>query len=260
MRNRKEQTTGIINLCNVSLIYPTDKGPLSVLKDLNLSIKDGEFHSIIGPSGCGKSTLLKLVGDLLQPTKGEILINGKTPYVSRKEREFGFVFQEPVLFEWRNVVENVELPAEIFGNHDFKKKTQEYIDLVGLTGFENALPHQLSGGMQSRVAIARALIYEPKILLMDESFGDLDEITRDRMNLELLRIWEKTHQTIIFVTHSISEAVFLSDYVTVMTPRPSTVLETIEVGIARPRNTATKELPRFIELTKLLRRKLAIDF
>jgi len=250
----------VINISRINLTYSTENGSLQVLKNLNLSVKEGEFLSIIGPSGCGKSTLLKLIGDLLQPTDGEILIKGKTPSISRKERKFGFVFQYPVLFEWRSVLKNVQLPAEIFGDNHIKAKSQQFVDLVGLSGFENALPKQLSGGMQSRVAIARALIYEPEILLMDECFGDLDEITRDRMNLELLRIWENTHQTIVFVTHSIPEAVFLSDRVAVMSPRPSKISDIIEVNIERPRKISSKDLPRFIEITKMLRDKLEIEF
>lgn len=229
---------------------------LEVLKGLNLNINEGEFLSIIGPSGCGKSTLLKAISDLIPSTDGRINIHGKTPDIARKDRLFGFVFQNPVLFEWRTVLENVRLPAEIFGDDSIREDAQYFIDLVGLTGFENSLPRQLSGGMQSRVSIARALVYNPEILLMDEPFCALDEITRDKMNLELLRIWHKTKKTILFVTHSISEAVFLSDRVVIMTPRPSSIKKEIEINLPRPREFKIKEDLRFIEYTHILRQEL----
>lgn len=252
----------IIDISNLCLFYERINDiknglhALEVLNGLNLRINEGEFISIIGPSGCGKSTLLKAISDLMPSTDGSINIHGKTPENARKERLFGFVFQNPVLFEWRSVLENVILPAEIFEDGTIKKNAQSYIDLVGLTGFENALPHQLSGGMQSRVSIARALIYHPEILLMDEPFCSLDEITRDKMNLELLRIWHKTKKTILFVTHSISEAVFLSDRVVVMTPRPGSIKAEIEINLPRPREFKIKEDLRFIEYTRILRQEL----
>jgi len=249
----------IICISNLGISYERLNDVISVLeviKGLSLDINEGEFVSIVGPSGCGKSTLLKAISDLIPSTGGMINIHGKNPEIARKDKLFGFVFQNPVLFEWRSVLENVRLPAEIFVDDSIKADAQYFIDLVGLTGFENSLPHQLSGGMQSRVSIARALTYNPEILIMDEPFCDLDEITRDKMNLELLRIWHKTKKTILFVTHSISEAVFLSDRVVVMTPRPSSIKKEIEIKLPRPREFKIKEDLRFIEYTHILRQEL----
>lgn len=252
----------VIEISGLGFSYSSKNGapPLRVLHNLCLEVREGEFFSIIGPSGCGKSTFLKLIGGLLNPDEGRININGKTPDQARREREFGFVFQNPVLLEWRTVLENIQLPGEIFSDKSITNKAHELIELVGLTGFKDALPLELSGGMQSRVAIARALVYHPKILLMDESFGDLDELTRDRMNLELMRIWERTGRTILFVTHSIPEAIFLGDRVAIMSPRPSRVQEVIEIGISRPRSIEVKENEKFVNLTRILREKLRIEF
>lgn len=229
---------------------------LVVIKDLNLTVEKGEFVSIIGPSGCGKSTLLKLVAGLLYPQAGKILINGLPSISARLEKKIGFVFQNPVLLSWRTVEQNIRLPFEVFKDNPPDKRIIEYIDLVGLAGFERSFPHELSGGMCSRVAIARALVYAPEILLMDESFGDLDEITRDKMDKELLRIWDSTRKTILFVTHSIPEAIFLSDRVAVLSQRPAYVKELIAIDLERPRDEGILESAKFSGLVRRLRHSL----
>lgn len=252
----------IISIEKIGYSYPSNDGgnPRRALHNLSLDIKEHEFISIIGPSGCGKSTLLKIIGGLVKPDEGLIRVSGKTAKQARQDRDFGFVFQNPVLFKWRTVRENINLPGEIFSEKKITDRSEEFIDLVGLTGFKDAYPKELSGGMQSRVAIARALVYNPKILLMDESFGDLDEITRDRMNIELLRIWSRTQKTIVFITHSIPEAIFHSDRVAVMSPRPSRIDTVIDIDIPRPRSIAVKDTERFTSLTKLLRDKLRTEY
>jgi len=230
----------------------------AALEDINLEIRQGEFVSLIGPSGCGKSTLLRIVGDLIQPSSGEVTVNGKPAHRARLDRDYGMVFQAPVLFDWRTVQGNVELPLEILG-YDRAKRTaraREMLELVELTDFVRHHPYQLSGGMQQRVAIARALTFEPAILLMDEPFGALDEMTRERMNTEVLRIWEQTGTTIVFVTHSIPEAVFLSSRVVVMSPRPGRVTQVIDIDLPRPRNERTRESERYFELVTTVREAL----
>ena len=195
------------------------------LEGIDLEIARGEFVSLIGPSGCGKSTLLRIIGDLIAPTAGEVLVNGKTAAQARRDRDYGMVFQAPVLFDWRTVEDNVKLPLEVMG-YDARRRSEratEMLELVELGDFAGHQPWQLSGGMQQRVAIARALAFEPALLLMDEPFGALDEMTRERMNQEVLRIWEQTGTTIVFVTHSIPEAVFLSSRVVVMSARPGRI-------------------------------------
>lgn len=234
----------------------TNNQSLIVIKDLNLNVKEREFVSIIGPSGCGKSTLLKLVAGLLNPASGSILINGLPSIKARLEKKIGFVFQDPVLFEWRTVEQNIRLPFEIFREDHSRKKIMQYIDLVGLSGFEKSFPHELSGGMCSRVAIARALVFDPEILLMDESFGDLDEITRDRMDKELLRIWNSTKKTVMFVTHSIPEAVFLSDRVIVLSDRPAYTKDSVEIKLDRPRDDNTRESKEYTDYVRQLRYSL----
>ena len=235
---------------------------LPVLDGLNFEVKEGEFVSIIGPSGCGKTTLLKLLGGLLEPTSGTIKIGGEPVSSALKQQKFGFVFQNPALLPWRTAKKNVELPLEIMKRSPFQNSSQSFLKTVGLKGFENYYPSQLSGGMQQRVAIARALIFEPPILLMDEPFGSLDEIMRNQMNDELLRIWqaEKTKTSIvIFVTHSITEAVFLSDKVIVLTSRPAKIKDIINIDLPRPRNSETRSLPKYFDLMTCLRRLLAIS-
>jgi len=240
--------------------FPTPTGPLRALDDVSLRIRRGEFVSLIGPSGCGKSTLLRLITDVLHPTSGTIEVRSGPPARARLAREFGFVFQQPGLLLWRNALANVSLPLEVGGwgrRHTPPHRPEELLELVGLRGFERAYPRQLSGGMQQRVAIARALVTGPPILLMDEPFGALDEITRDHLNLELLRIWRATGTTILFVTHSIPEAVFLSGRVLVFSPRPGRIVEEIEVDLPLPREQAIKDAPEFSRSTAAVRRVLA---
>lgn len=228
------------------------------LKDIDLTIQPNEFVSLIGPSGCGKSTLLRVIGDLIPLSSGSVLINGKTAHQARLDRDYGMVFQAATLYDWRTVAKNVQLPLELMNYPKEKKeaKTREMLKLVELSDFHNHYPWQLSGGMQQRVAIARALAFEPSILLMDEPFGALDEMTRERLNLELLSIWEKTHTTVVFVTHSITEAVFLSTRVIVMSARPGRIIEDIKIDLPQPRNTDTREDVRFFKLETEVREAL----
>jgi NitT/TauT family transport system ATP-binding protein len=240
----------VISAKNVNKIYRT-KGSEDViaLQNVNLEIKAGEFISLIGPSGCGKSTLLRLIADLLDPTDGNLQVNGKTPHKARLDRDYGMVFQAATLYDWRSVIKNVELPLEIMGYPMLirQKRAEEMLALVELERFANHYPWQLSGGMQQRVAIARALAFEPSLLLMDEPFGALDEFTRERMNMELLRIWEQTGITVIFVTHSIPEAVFLSSRIVVMSPRPGRITKIVDNTVSYPRNFETREERNFFE-------------
>jgi NitT/TauT family transport system ATP-binding protein len=228
------------------------------LEDIDLEIARGEFVSLIGPSGCGKSTLLRIVGDLISPTSGTVTVNGKSAEQARRDRDYGMVFQAPVLFDWRTVEDNVKLPLEILGQDSATrtKRAHEMLELVELGDFLKHHPYQLSGGMQQRVAIARALAFQPSILLMDEPFGALDEMTRERMNDEVLRIWERTGTTILFVTHSIPEAVFLSSRVVVMSPRPGRITKIIDVDLPRPRNEDSRETRRYFELVTEVREAL----
>ena len=228
------------------------------LQAIDLEIHRGEFVSLIGPSGCGKSTLLRVIGDLTSPTAGTVTVNGKMAHRARLDRDYGMVFQAPVLFDWRTVEENVALPLEILGRPKAERaaRAREMLELVELSGFLKHHPYQLSGGMQQRVAIARALAFEPSILLMDEPFGALDEMTRERMNSEVLRIWERTGTTIVFVTHSIPEAVFLSSRVVVMSARPGRITRVIDVDLPRPRGFETREQPRYFKLITEVREAL----
>jgi NitT/TauT family transport system ATP-binding protein len=222
---------------------------VTALQNVNLEIRAGEFISLIGPSGCGKSTLLRLIADLTKPTQGDLKINNKDPHQARLDRDYGMVFQAATLYDWRSVSKNVQLPLEIMGYPRTlrERRAQEMLDLVELGKFANHYPWQLSGGMQQRVAIARALAFEPSLLLMDEPFGALDEFTRERMNMELLRIWDRTGITVIFVTHSIPEAVFLSSRIVVMSPRPGRITKIVENDVEYPRVFETRETPRFFE-------------
>ncbi|MXX47666.1 MAG: ABC transporter ATP-binding protein [Chloroflexi bacterium] len=231
------------------------------IESVDLDIAEREFVSLIGPSGCGKSTLLRLAADLIEPSGGSVLVNSKTPRQARLDRDYGFIFQAPTLFDWRTVWKNVALPLEIMkiSGMSREKKEEEIerlLSMVGLDGFESHHPYQLSGGMQQRVSLARALVFRPSILLMDEPFGALDEITRDRMNLELHRIWEETDTTILFVTHSIPEAVLLSGRVVVMTARPGRVQEVIPIDLPYPRTTEVEESTRYYELVTEVRESL----
>ncbi len=246
-----------IRLEEVGMTFPTSSGPLRVLEGVSIAVRPGEFVSLLGPSGCGKSTLLRLIADILAPTDGRITVAGESPETARRRRAFGFVFQDSTLLAWRSALQNVLLPLEISGDAgEGRERARRLLDLVGLTKFESAYPWQLSGGMRQRVAIARALITEPRILLMDEPFGALDEITREYMNLELLRIWQATGTTILFVTHSSPEAVFLADRVVVLGVRPGRVKLDLAVELPRPRDPALKETVEFARHTATLRRAL----
>jgi len=249
----------VVHLAGVDKVFARGDQPVTTaLEGISLDIAQGEFVSLIGPSGCGKSTLLRIIGDLTGPTRGEVIVNGKPAGQARRDRDYGMVFQAPVLFEWRTVEDNVKLPLEVMGASAERRsqRAAEMLQLVELGEFLKHYPWQLSGGMQQRVAIARALAFEPAILLMDEPFGALDEMTRERMNSEVLRIWEQTGTTVVFVTHSIPEAVFLSSRVVVMSARPGRITDIVDVDLPRPRNEDTRESPRYFELVTAVREAL----
>ena len=230
----------------------------TALQGIELEIEPGEFVSLIGPSGCGKSTLLRIIGDLIEPTSGTAAVNGKPARQARIDRDYGIVFQDAVLYDWRTVAKNIALPLELarWDRGRRAAKVKEMLELVELSGFENHYPWQLSGGMQQRVSIARALSFDPALLLMDEPFGALDEMTRERMNNELLRIWQETLSTVVFVTHSIAESVFLSTRVVVMSARPGRIAGIVEIDLPQPRGPETREHPHFAELITHVRRVL----
>jgi NitT/TauT family transport system ATP-binding protein len=248
----------VVSLSHVNKTFGTPGTATAALADISLDIRRGEFVSLIGPSGCGKSTLLRLIGDLIEPTAGTIRVNGKPAPQARLDRDYGMVFQAPVLFDWRTVEENVRLPLELFGQSKAAQasRTAEMLELVDLTAFARYRPYELSGGMQQRVAIARALAFSPLLLLMDEPFGALDEMTRERMNSEVLSIWQRTGITVVFVTHSIPEAVFLSTRVVVMSARPGRVTRLVEVDLPQPRGLATRESSRYFNLITEVREAL----
>ncbi len=245
---------GGVSFRGVSVTFPglSNHPPVQALDNVSLDIKAQEFVSLIGPSGCGKSTLLRVISDLMAPSQGSAHIAGREPREARLAREIGFVFQDAALLEWRTILENVVLPLELAGVSvaERESRSRDLIKLVGLSGFERAWPRQLSGGMRQRAAIARALATRPRVLLMDEPFGALDQITRDRLNMELVWITEATRATVLFVTHSIREAVLLSDRVVVMSPRPGRVVSIIDIVLPRPRTLGTRDDPRYIELIK----------
>lgn len=253
-----------ITLDKVTKIY-TGETDVEAIRDINLRVQDGEFVVLVGPSGCGKSTILRLIAGLIQPTTGNIDVRGKTPKHAQEDVEFGFVFQDSVLFPWLKVIENVKLPDKILRERNpiRKQKPDQYAQQllvdVGLSGFENSYPEQLSGGMKQRVALARGLVYQPSTLLMDEPFGALDEFTRDRLNILLLEIWDKIGATVVFVTHSIQEAVFLADRVVVLSPRPGQIMRTAEVPYGRPRDFDIRFEDKFINLVAELRHLLTAD-
>jgi NitT/TauT family transport system ATP-binding protein len=246
----------VVRLDGVTKTFP--QGNVTALQDIDLELATGEFVSLIGPSGCGKSTLLRVIGDLIEPTRGSITVNGKSASQARNDGDYGIVFQDAVLFDWRTVAKNIALPLEMLGwdRQRRRQRVDEMLELVELGGFAEHHPWQLSGGMQQRVAIARALAFEPSLLLMDEPFGALDEMTRERLNLELLSIWEQTGSTVVFVTHSISEAVFLSSRVVVMSPRPGRIAGIVDIDLPYPRTVETREAPRFFELVTEVRELL----
>jgi NitT/TauT family transport system ATP-binding protein len=248
-----------VTIAGVSKVFDSGAGDrVEALRDVDLTVGGNEFVSLIGPSGCGKSTLLRLAGDLLQPTAGTVHVNDKTASQARLDRDYGMVFQSATLLEWRTVARNVQLPLEVMdiAKADREHRAGELLKLVQLDEFAEHYPWQLSGGMQQRVAIARALVFEPSLLLMDEPFGALDEMTRERMQMELMSIWNRTQTTVIFVTHSIPEAVFLSSRIVVMSPRPGRVAEIIDVDLPQPRVFETREMPQFFALLTKVRESL----
>ncbi|HEX7224475.1 MAG TPA: ABC transporter ATP-binding protein [Candidatus Limnocylindria bacterium] len=248
----------VVRVSGVDKRFESGGRSVSALSGIDLEIGKGEFVSLIGPSGCGKSTLLRLIGDLTQPSTGTVEVNGKAAHAARLGREYGMVFQAPVLFEWRSVEDNVKLPLELLGMEraEREERARQMLELVELGDFARHHPYQLSGGMQQRVAIARALALQPAILLMDEPFGALDEMTRERMNTEVLRIWEQTGTTIVFVTHSIPEAVFLSTRVVVMSARPGRITRVVDVPLTHPRTDDTREEPAYFRVVTEVREAL----
>jgi len=245
--------TASVEFVDVSKEYSTADGPIRALDRVSLSVRDGEFVSILGPSGCGKSTLMLIAAGLVPPSSGSVRVAGvevRAPY-----RNVGIVFQDATLYEWRRVLENVLLPAEIQGldRNRFRRRALELLELVGLAGFERKYPFELSGGMRQRVALCRALIHDPALLLMDEPFGALDALTRDKMNLELQKLWQAHRKTVLFITHSITEAVLLSDRVIVMSPRPARIGASFSIDLPRPRALAAAETPEFGRYTRDIR-------
>jgi NitT/TauT family transport system ATP-binding protein len=248
----------VIETSELNLVFETADGPVHALKDVDLAIRKGDFVSFIGPSGCGKTTLLRVAADLEQPTSGAITVNGMSPGEARRSRAYGYVFQAAGLFPWRTIGGNIRLPLEIMGYEraEQERRMRRVLELVELSGFEKRFPWQLSGGMQQRASIARALAFDADILLMDEPFGALDEIVRDKLNEQLLSLWARTGKTIAFVTHSIPEAVFLSTRIVVMSPRPGRVTDVIESTLPRERSLDIRETPEFLALAHRVREGL----
>ena len=248
-------TEPVIEISNLTLTFETNDGPVHALSNIDLTVNQGDFVTLIGPSGCGKTTLLRLIADLEIPTSGTILVSGNSPQQARKNKEYGYVFQSPALYPWRNIERNIALPLEILGlnKNEQKQRIERNLSLVNLDGFERKYPWQLSGGMQQRASIARALAVEPKLLLMDEPFGALDEIVRDHLNEQLLHLWAKTNKTVVFVTHSIPEAVFLSTKIVVLCPRPGRIHEIIESKLPQERALDVRETPEFLEIAHKVR-------
>jgi NitT/TauT family transport system ATP-binding protein len=246
----------VISARELSLVFQTADAPVTALSKVNLDVSDGDFVSFIGPSGCGKTTLLRVIADLEQATSGTISVNGMSPAEARLKRAYGYVFQAPALYPWRTVERNVGLPLEIMKLDKPQERIKRNLDLVNLTGFEKKFPWQLSGGMQQRVSIARALAFDPKLLLMDEPFGALDEIVRDKLNQQLLELWDRTKKTVVFVTHSIPEAVFLSTRIVVMSPRPGRIIDVIETNFPKHRTLDIRETPEFLKVAHRVREGL----
>jgi len=254
----KADSSSVITAKDLSLTFQTSDGPVHALSDIDLNIMPGEFVSLIGPSGCGKTTLLRVIADLEQPTGGDISINGLSPHEARMKRAYGYVFQAAALYPWRTIAANVSLPLEIMGLDKTVRdgRIAENLSLVNLEGFEKKFPWQLSGGMQQRASIARALVVEPDLLLMDEPFGALDEIVRDHLNEQLLSLWAKTSKTIVFVTHSIPEAVYLSSRIVVMSPRPGRIFDVIETTLPKERALDIRETAEFHAIAHRVREGL----
>jgi NitT/TauT family transport system ATP-binding protein len=249
-----------VQVRRASVVYPSADAPVRALHEVDLTIAPGEFVSLIGPSGCGKTTLLRVIADLEPISAGTVLVNGMSPHEARLARAYGYVFQAPALFPWRTVLANVMLPLQIQGRSkaDCEAVAREHLARVGLTGFERKYPWQLSGGMQQRVSIARALGFEPKLLMMDEPFGALDEITRDKLNEQLQQLWQRERRTVVFVTHSIAEAVYLSTRIVVMSPRPGRILKEIHSTLPDARHLGLRDTPAFIALAHEVREALAV--
>ncbi len=248
----------VVTANDLSLTFQTNDGPVHALAGVNLSVAKGEFVSFIGPSGCGKTTFLRVIADLEKPTGGEIKVNGVDPETARKARAYGYVFQAASLYPWRTIERNVALPLEIMGfsADEMRQRIARTLDLVNLAGFEKKYPWQLSGGMQQRASIARALAFDADLLLMDEPFGALDEIVRDHLNEQLLKLWDKTNKTICFVTHSIPEAVYLSTKIVVMSPRPGRVSDVIDSTLPKHRPLDIRESPEFLKIAHRVREGL----
>ena len=248
-----------VEVRNASVVYQTADSPVHALSDIDLDIREGEFVSLIGPSGCGKTTLMRVIADLEKISAGSVLVNGVSPHEARLARAYGYVFQSPALFPWRTVLANVTLPLQIQGRSKAQSQAiaREQLARVDLTGFENKYPWQLSGGMQQRVSIARALSFEPRILMMDEPFGALDEITRDRLNEQLQQLWQRERRTVVFVTHSIAEAVYLSSRIVVMSPRPGRIVKVIDSPLPDERHLGLRDTTAFIEVAHAVREALA---
>jgi len=248
-----------VEVRKASLIYNPHQAPVHALADIDLTIAPGEFVSLIGPSGCGKTTLLRVIADLEHITSGTVQVNGVSPHEARLARAYGYVFQAPALFAWRTVLGNVKLPLQIQGKSAAQCDAiaREQLERVGLTGFENKYPWQLSGGMQQRASIARALSFEPRILMMDEPFGALDEITRDRLNEQLQQLWQRERRTVVFVTHSIAEAVYLSTRIVVMSPRPGRIVRVINSSLPDERHLGLRDSPEFMDMAHQVREALA---
>jgi NitT/TauT family transport system ATP-binding protein len=245
----------VIEAKNLDLTFETADGPVQALKDVSLAIGAGEFVSFIGPSGCGKTTFLRCIAALEQPTGGTLTVNGMSPEAARKARAYGYVFQAAGLYPWRTIAKNIRLPLEIMGfsREEQEKRVRDVLELVDLSGFGGKYPWQLSGGMQQRASIARALSFDADILLMDEPFGALDEIVRDHLNEELLKLWARTGKTIGFVTHSIPEAVYLSTRIVVMSPRPGRITDVIESTLPKERPLDIRDTPEFLEIAHRVR-------
>lgn len=253
-----KSTAPVFEVENLYKVFHTDAGAVMALRDVNLDVRPGEFLSFVGPSGCGKSTLLNIIAGLLPASSGEVRFKGQA--VEEPSRDIGMMFQTSVLFPWRTILQNVLMPVEIFGwdRKEYTPKALALLEAVGLESFVKAYPSQLSGGMQQRASLARVLLYDPEVLLLDEPFGALDEFTRENMNLELLKIWTETGKTVIFVTHNINEAVFLSDRVVVMTPRPGEIARVVDIDLPRPRRLEVMKNQRFADLVFEIRELLGV--
>jgi NitT/TauT family transport system ATP-binding protein len=249
------QSPAVVSASKLGLTFQTNDGPVEALSNVDLTIGKGEFVSFIGPSGCGKTTLLRVIADLEKPTSGTISVNGMTPEQAREKRAYGYVFQAAALFPWRTIERNVALPLEIIGlsRAEQAQRIKRTMDLVNLSGFEKKYPWQLSGGMQQRASIARALAFDADLLLMDEPFGALDEIVRDHLNEQLLQLWKSTGKTVLFVTHSIPEAVFLSTRIVVMSPRPGRIIDIIECDFPHDSSLEIRETPEFLKIAQRVR-------